>query len=1073
MNNRIIRKYMKKLNLSIALCCLLALPGVMDSYVTAAPADAQQSDRITVRGQLIDETGEPVIGAAVVVKGQTSIGTASDLDGNFELSVPAGATLQIQSLGYESKEVAVNGKTNLGVITINEESQFLEQVVVIGYGTQKKADLTGSVAVVEAEDLKRVSNSNISTMLEGKVAGVHITTDGQPGADPAVRIRGLGSFGSTNPLYVIDGVPMGTSIRDFSPNDIETIQVLKDASAAAIYGSRAANGVIIITTKSGQKDQPMKVDYSGYFGVDKIRKGVYDVMNAREYGDYVNAAFANNGMDVPAGYDKNSPLYLDPAQIDTDWFDAMFKTGIRQNHNVNMSGGGQNNTYNIALDYFSQKGTLEGTGPDYDRFTARINNNMDVKFIKFKTGVVYSHSKQNNMSLSNANEYVQGLYGQQYPVMASALLMPPSIKAYDPSTWVLDDKLAAASEYSYDSYGYGTYYDNQHGDIRMTNPLLTNNLVERNTTVDRIVATGTANVDLLDMIGHKNDNHKLSYNLNLSYSRTFATDFTFIPSFIQSTTNYLAKSNESLNKGYRSYTDALVENFLTYEGTMGRHHLNVVAGQTFERETYQTASAIGNSMPEPYYLQVSNAEERNGSSYESEHVLASYLGRVSYDYDGKYLLQATVRRDGSSRLSSDDHWDWFPSFSAGWRIDRESFFNVDAVELFKIRASYGILGNENIGEYQYMDVMARGNYTYSFGGQKVTGSAISNYVNTGIRWEKKKTMDIGFDLSLWDNRFELNADWYHAMSEDLLYSVAVPAEAGATNETVTMNAATMLNTGLELAATYRNHDNAFKYEISANMTLPKNEVKSLGMTNEPRTDGFCRTEVGGEVGRFYGYVYEGIFQNQSEIDNRVNGLGNHVNQNGAQPGDVAYKDLNNDGEITNEDQEYLGSGMAKVQFGLNLHFDYKRFDLNISTYGAAVYKVLDYVDMVLHNSYGITNKSTDLLDAWTAENPSSSVPAVYYKSSGSITNDMFSSRFLQNGAYWKIANVELGYNFKEGALGKFISGARAYVSAQNLAALTKYRGYNVDFAGGTFTPGFNYCSYPTPMSFMGGVRLSF
>ena len=1064
---------MKQFSISIALFSLLAVSGITGSVANAAPASVQAADNITVRGTLVDENGEPVMAAAVVLKGNTSIGAASDLDGNFTLSVPADAVLIIQSLGYETKEVAVNGKANLGTITVNTESLFLDQVVVIGYGTQKKADLTGSVAVVEADELKRVSHSNISSMLEGKVAGVNITTDGQPGADPSVRIRGLGSFGDTSPLYVIDGVPMGTSIRDFSPNDIETIQVLKDASAAAIYGSRAANGVVIITTKSGKKEQPMKFDYSGYFGVDRIRKGVYDVMDSEEYGKYVRMAFANSGMEVPSGYNTSSPDYLDPSKYNTDWFDTMFKTGIRQNHNVNISGGGQNNTYNIGLDYFSQKGTLEGAGPDFDRFTARINNNMDVKFLSLKTGIVYSHSKQNNMSMSNANEYVQGLYGQQYPVMASALIMPPTILARDSRTWVLDDILAPATEYNYDSFGYGTYYDKTHGDLRMTNPLLTNNLLERNTLVDRIVATGTAKVDLLDMIGHKNENHKLSYNLNLSYSRTIAKDFTFVPAFIQSTTNYLDKSNETLNEGYRSYTDALIENFLTYEGTMGRHHLNLVAGQTFERETYHTLTGRGNNMPEPYYLQVSNAETRDAGSYESEHVLASFLGRFTYDYDGKYLLQATVRRDGSSRLSSDDHWDWFPSFSAGWRIDRENFFNVDFINMFKIRTSYGILGNENIGEYQYMGTMPRGNYTYSFGGTKVTGSAISDYVNTAIRWEKKKTFDIGVDLAFWENKFEINADWYHAMSEDLLYAVAVPAEAGSTNTTVTMNAATMLNTGFELAATYRSYENALKYEISANMTLPKNEVKSLGMTNEPRTDGYSRTEVGNEVGRFYGYVYEGIFQSQEEIDNRVNDLGNPVVQSGAKPGDVAYKDVNNDGKITNEDQDYLGSGMAKIQFGLNLRFEYKNFDLNISTYGAAGYKVLDYVDMVLHNSYGITNKSTDLLNAWTVENPSETVPAVAYKTDASITNDMFSSRFLQNGAYWKIANVELGYNFKDGTFGKHISNARAYVSAQNLASLTKYKGYNVDFAGGTFTPGFNYCSYPTPMSFMAGVRFSF
>ena len=1064
---------MKKIFASIALCGVLALAPAAFSGSHGGYAALAQNN-VTVSGTVVDENGEPILGAGVVVKGTTT-GTTADLDGVFSLTVPAGSVLQFISVGFETVEKTVNTGGDLGTITMPTEHTVLDQVVVIGYGSQKKVDLTGSVAIVDADEMKKVSHSNISTMLEGKVAGVQITSDGQPGADPSVRIRGLGSFGSTAPLYVIDGVPMGTTIRDFSPNDIETIQVLKDASAAAIYGSRAANGVVIITTKGGKKNQPIMVDYTGYVGVDKIRKNVYKVMDSAQYGDFVRMAFDNSGLAVPGGYDPASSLYVDPKQVNTDWFDAVFKTGIRQNHNVNLSGGGENSTFNIALDYFNQKGTMVGAGPNYDRFTVRANNTMDIKFLKLRTGLVYSHSDQDSMSLSNANEYVQGLYGTQYPVMASALLMPPSIKAYDESTWFLDRDIAAAGEYSYDSWGFGTYYDNVHGDIRMTNPLLYNNLLERNTIVDRIVATGSATVDLLDMVGAKNQNHKLDYTLNLSYSKTNCKDFTFVPSFIQSTTNYLSKSNERLSQGYRAYSDFLVENYLTYDGKFGNHHLNLVGGMTFERELTYNLSAWGNNMPEPYYLQIGNATDRDANSSEFEHVLASYIGRLTYDYDSRYLFQATVRRDGSSRLSTGNHWDWFPSASIGWRIDKEPFFTVDPqlVSLLKLRASYGVLGNENIGEYQYMDTMARGNYTYSFGGNKVTGSSISNYVNTAIHWEKKKTLDIGLDYAMFGGALELNADYYNALSEDLLYSVPVPAEAGATNESVTMNAASMRNTGIELSASWRNYQHDFKYEFSGNVTFPKNTVVSLGPSGEARNDAFTRTELGAEVGRFYGYVYEGIFQSQEEIDNRINDKGQYVTQAGAQPGDVAYKDINNDGQITADDQTFIGSGMSKVQFGLSARFEYKGFDLSVSTFGAAGYQLLDFVDMTLRSSYGMTNRSVDLMKAWTPQNPSTTVPRVYYKATGTITNDMFSSRYLQNGSYWKIANVEFGYNFPEGLFNGFIRGARIYASGQNLLTISKYRGYNIDFAGGAFTPGYNYCSYPAPITAMLGVKLSF
>ena len=1042
---------------------------------TAGQAAMAQQDNITVNGKIVDENGEPLPGATIQQKGTTN-GTITDLDGNFTLSVPTDATLSISFIGYKSIEVGVEGKTQIGSITLAPDMIGLDQVVVVGYGTQRKVDLTGSVAIVDTEEMKKVSNSNISTMLQGKVSGVQITSDGQPGADPTVRIRGIGSFGSTAPLYVVDGVPMGTTIRDFSPNDIETLQVLKDAAAAAIYGSRAANGVVIITTKQGKKNQAMKIDYKGYFGIDQVQEGVYNVMDASQYAQYVTMAYNNSDMDVPSGYNPSSDKYLDPSEVNTDWFQEAFKTGIRQNHNINLSGGGENNTYNIALDYYSQEGTMEGAGPNFERYTARVNNTMDVKFIKIKTNIVYSHSDQDNMSLSNANEYVQGLYGAQYPVMASALLTPPSIKAYDESTWVLDDKISAASEYNYDSYGYGTYYDDVHGDLRVTNLLLTNNLLERNTQVDRIVASGSANVDLLDMVGQANENHKFDYNINLSYSKTTAKDFTFVPAFIQSTTNYLSKSNEKINEGTRSYSDALIENTLTYDGTFGLSHINAMVGQTFQRESTSTLTAVGTTLSEPYYPNVSNSAEQLADSYQGESYLASYIGRLNYNYDDKYLLSATIRQDGSSRLASDNNTEIYPSVSAGWRIEREDFFNVDesTINLLKIRGSYGELGNlANLNFYEYTDVMPRGDYTYSFGNNKVTGSAVSNYVNTAIRWEKKKTIDFGLDLGMFNNKLEFTFDWYKSTSEDLLFDVAVPANAGATNATVTMNAATMENSGLEFLVAYHNHQNAVKFDLSANLSTLNNEVKKLGVSGEPRTDGNSRTEVGREVGSFYGYVYEGIFQSQEEIDNRINSEGGYINQPGAQPGDVAYADLNNDGEITNEDQTYLGSGLPDFNFGFNARAEWKGLDLSVATHGAAGFKAVDFVDLTLHSSYGALNKSTDLLNAWTLDNTNTDVPRIAYKSSGSITNDMFSQRYIQDASYLKIANIELGYNMPDSWFGGYISGVRIYASAQNVATLSKYKGYNVDFAGGTFTPGYNYASYPTPRSMMFGVNFSF
>ena len=1037
--------------------------------VCPIPAMAAVEQTIKVSGQVVDQDGEPLIGATIRVKG-VQTGVVTDIDGNFELNAASDATLVVSYVGYKDREFAVRGRSNLGQIQLESEAMLLDHVVVVGYGTQKKADLTGSVSIVNADELKRVSHSNISTMLEGKVAGVQITSDGQPGADPSVRIRGIGSFGSTAPLYVIDGVPMGTTIRDFSPNDIETIQVLKDASAGAIYGSRAANGVVIITTKGGKKDQPLKVDYKGYYGIDKIPGNVYDVMNADQYCNYLGQAAVNTGIALPGGYSQTENGYKFRDNTDTDWFKEVFKKGIRQNHNVNLSGGGAKNTYNIGLDYYNQKGTLEGAGPNYERFTARVNNTMDTKFIKFRTSLVYSHSNQDNTSISNANEYVQGLYGNLPNVLLGVLTMQPTIKAYDNSTWVLDDQVGSASSWRYDAYGYGVYYDTVHGDISASNPLLINNLLTRNTLVDRFVGTASADVDLLEMLGVKSKNHHLNYKINLSYSATHANDKTWIPAWVQSNRVYLAKENERLTKGHRKYTDALIENTLTYDGTFGLHHANLVIGQTYEEENTSTLTGWGVNLSEPYFLQLQNANDTYSSSYEYKHTLASYIARLNYDYDGKYLLSAIVRRDGSSRLTKAIRWGTFPSVSLGWRFDKEKFFPIshDIVNMFKLRASYGELGNENIGEYVYQATMQRNNMTYSFGNNPVTGSAVSTFVNENLAWEKKKTMNVGVDLALFNNRIEFTAEWYKNKSQDLLYSVPVPASAGVANTSVTMNAASMENSGLEFSATYRNNDHALKHQISANISTLNNKVTSLGFGTEYYLTGDYITYVGQELGQFYGYVYEGIARTQADLDN-------HATQNGAQVGDCLYKDLNDDGQINADDRQVLGSGLAKINFGLSAHLEYKMFDMSISTYGALNYHVSDHIYNAINSCYGYGNKDVAVLGAnqWSGDTYVSNVPRTYITANGEGWNDYFSSRKIQNAAYWKIANIEIGCRLPNKWFANYVTGVRLYVSAQNLYTFTGYHGYNVDYAGGTFTPGYNYCSYPSARSFMAGINFTF
>lgn len=499
---------------------------------------------------------------------------------------------------------------------------------------------------------------------------------------------------------------------------------------------------------------------------------------------------------------------------------------------------------------------------------------------------------------------------------------------------------------------------------------------------------------------------------------------------------------------------------------------------TYEEENTNLLTGWGINFTEPYFLQLQNAKNTYSESYEYKHCLASYVGRLNYNYAEKYLISAVVRRDGSSRLSKNIRWATFPSVSLGWRFDKEKFFPIsqDIVNMFKIRASYGELGNENIGEYQYMATMNRNNMTYSFGNSPVTGSAVSTFVNNDIAWEKKKTTNVGIDLAMFNNRLEFTAEWYMNKSEDLLYSVPVPAQTGVSNTSVTMNAASMENSGFEFSATYRNRDHAFKYDISANLSTLKNKVTSLGIGKDSYISGAYATYVGQEIGQFYGWVYEGIARTQADLDN-------HATQQGVNVGDCLYKDISGpegtpDGVIDAYDQTVLGSGLPKVNFGLSTHMEYKGFDLNISTYGVLNYHVSDDIYNSLNSCYGYGNKEVGMLDAnrWSEDGSTylSSVPRTYAANNATLAwNDLFSSRKIQNAAYWKIANVELGYNFPDKWFGGYVSGVRLYVSAQNLYTFTGYHGYNVDYAGGTFTPGYNFCSFPSARTFMAGLHFTF
>jgi TonB-linked SusC/RagA family outer membrane protein len=1025
---------------------ILILIGVFSfttfSFAQSDRQNVSQNERgkITVKGKVTDENGSPLMGASVRIKG-TTIGTMTDEEGSYTLNAQPNATLSVSFVGYTDRDILINRQTNIP-ITLKEDSKRIDEIVVVGYGSQKKSDLTGSVAIVDMKEMKKISNSNMSTMLEGKIAGVSVTSDGQPGADPTVRIRGIGSFNDVSPLYVVDGVPVGTTIRDFSPSDIETMQVLKDASAAAIYGARAANGVIIITTKHGKQNTPLKVDYSGYFGFDNIAKTM-PVLGRADYQTINNRSRTNYGEDVWSANDSKSSDYIN--NIDTDWQKEALKTGIRQDHNVNLSGGGQNSSYNASLDYFNSKGTMVGKGPDFSRYTFRFTNTAQVKIFKLETSVTYSHSHQNDLNSTDQSSFSGG----NPPIIFKVISAIPTMKVYDSTT----------------SSGYGTYNTATQGETYSLNMVAMNNILQAYTDVDRILASGYLETDLGKLFNF-NKNNSLKYKINLSWNKTYAKDFSWVPAF--SISDFYTNTVAKLDEGYRNYKTALVENILTYDGTFGQHKINAMIGQTYQAENYNTITGHGEGFSTPYYKEISNAETTTSASSSTEHYISSYLARLNYEYGDRYLLSGTIRRDGSSRFGKSHRYGYFPSVAVGWKINHEKFFKVDEnlISELKLRASWGELGNENIGDYQYMQTVNRGGYVYSFNGTTVYGSSESSVIDNDLKWESKRMANIGLDLTMFGRSLDLSAEYYNSRSTDLLVGVTIPYSVGSINSSPTVNAGTMENSGFELTMAYHNHKHPFSYDISANASTLRNRVLRLSESGTPIYGSCSITQVGKEVGRQYGYVYDGIFQSQDEINAAPF-------QNAATaPGDIKFKNLDNDNKITASDCQDLGSSIPHLSYGLNFNCSYKNFDFSVFAHGVGNFLVADYIYRGLMHTSGGLNWHKDILKSWTATNTNTNVPRVVYVDSND--NDRNSNRpgWLQNGAYLKIGDIQIGYSVPEHLISKAFSSMRIYASCQNVCTISGYKGYNPDFAGGVWNPGYNYCSYPTPRTFMFGINMS-
>ncbi len=986
---------------------------------------------ITVKGTVIDaENNNPIPGVNIVVA-NTTIGTVTDTEGKYSIEAQdANSILQFSFVGYEMQEIQVNGKQEINValsLSITE----MDQVVVVGYGTQRKSDLTGAVSVVKTENLERITTNNISKAIQGQASGVQVHGSGEPGASPKITIRGVGSFQNVAPLYVVDGIPVD-HIEDFTTSEIESMQVLKDASACAIYGARGANGVIIITTKKGQSGK-MTVTYEGSQGWQNVVKRM-EVTNREQFQEMNNLARINDRSYAAPANDETSPFYDD--STDTDWQEAAFKTGKITEHSLTLSGGNDITTYNANFNYFHQSGTFAGPGPDYKRYSFRLNSNTSKGKFNFGQSIYYSASDKHNLTTSQWGNTIIDL-----------ILAIPTIPIYD------ENNLG----------GYGGAFTDIHDQI-VANIIATNNLFESKDYRNRFLGITYAEYEFIE---------GLKYRINLSYDRTDWRYTYFEPQFFIG--DRYVRRIAIFDEHRGDDNNILMENTISYDKVFGDHSFTILAGYTVQKDTWRRSEAHAEGYTEPYFKVLGAGTEGVGvDGFTNEHNIISYLGRINYAYNDKYLLTANFRRDGSSRFSEKNRWANFPSLALGWKIHNEDFFNVDFISMLKLRAGYGIIGNEKIGEYQYESYLNQ-NASYVFNTAVQNGSIQTKLADETIKWEEKITKNIGVDLALFNNKIEFSAEYYLNEANNLLLQVPIPYSTGVyiADEAIGdiaapfVNGASMTNKGFEFVLTYRKIEGDFHYDISANITTLKNEVTDLGRYGRPDIRSQCAIYEGHSIGELYGYDFIGIFQTQEQIDEAPVQLG-------AGPGDCIFRDIDTNGIINDDDRIFLGNAFPSLTGGMNINLEYKGFDLGIFMQGVYGNNVWNGVYQRL-NSYALGNYSIESYNNyWRGEGTSTEYPRLTETDPNG--NNLMSKRWVQDGSYLKVQNVQLGYTFSEEMLSFIpqVSLFRVYVSAQNLFTFTKYTGYDPDFDNdGLIYRGIDYGSYPSPRTFLIGLKLSF
>ena len=982
------------------------------------------------------EENVPLPGVNIIVKGTTN-GTQSDFDGNYTINASPEDTLIFTFIGFEAQEIPVGSKTILEV-RMEQNLEALDEVVVVGYGTQRKEDLTGSVSLVDTEEMGKQASNDVSQMMQGRVAGVSVTTDGQPGASPNVRIRGVASFGNSGaePLYVVDGFPISGGIRDINPNDIESIQVLKDASAGAIYGNRAANGVVIITTKNGAKNKRFSVEVNSYYGIQNITQKL-PVLDRVGYQTINAELLTNAGEPIVPGNDPNSPFFID--DINTDWQDEGYKDGYILNHNFNFSGGTENTSYFVSLDYLENEGTLVGSGPNYGRYSFRVNSDTQMGKFNFGENVYIVHSDEDPLFFTTTIALPGGR-----PTLVNDLLQAA------PTIPVLDENREG---------GFGGADSSIHQSITLNVPGI-NTLIENETKVDRVLANFYVGFEPVD---------GLTLKSSLSYDRTSIQNQLFVPKYDLG--YFFPGPVASLTAGTINSSTFLIENTASFEKVYGKHDLKVLVGQTYQKDKARNTSVVGSNLAEPYIFNLQNATTFSVSDNIADAALFSLLGRVNYTFDDKYLLTANIRRDGSSKFREDIRYEIFPSVSAGWKLHNE--FNLpDFITELKLRGGWGEVGNQAIGDYLYQATINRGiPYTFAYGGRAV-GAAVTNLVDPNIKWETRVTRSVGFDASLWNGGLEFTAEYYSNQANDLLTNVNISNTVGTLGNSIFTNAGSIKNSGVELSAVVRKQFGDFRLEVAPNFYTLKNEVLEIGGAPFYTGSG-ARTVVGRSIGEHFGWQYDGIFQTTDEVSNAP------FQTPGTAPGDIRYKDISGpdgtpDGVINDADRTFLGQGLPTYYYGLNITANYKNVDFTIFGQGSGGNLINSNLYRGLMPTSSYTNWHEDILNRWTPQNTNTDVPRVIFLDPNNNGRDSDRPGWLQSGDYFRINTISLGYSLPESVIDKLpLTKARFYVTLQNVAVFSEYKGYNPDFQAGILNPGFDFGTFPRPMTSMLGAQFKF